>query len=78
MLEQHPSLPLPQRSFPILTEREILLACWYDKAVRKALEDEAKLKYFQHAGALLTADGSDDDLIKFEGVPEGYKVVVPS
>ena len=31
-----------------------------------------------YAGALLTADNSDDDLIKFEGVPEGYKVVLPS
>ena len=31
---------------------------------------EAKFKYFQHAGALLTADGTDDDLMKFEGVPQ--------
>ena len=46
--------------------------------MKKALEGEAKWKYFQHAGALLTADGTDDDLIKFEGVPEGYKVVVPT
>ena len=37
----------------------------------------AKLKYFQHAGALLTADGTDDELIKFEGVPAGYKLKVP-
>ena len=59
------------------SDRRILLACWYDKAVKKALEGEAKWKYFQHSGALLTADGSDDDLIKFEGVPEGYKVNVP-
>eukprot|EP00966_Prymnesium_polylepis_P125388 2899277-Prymnesium_polylepis.1 len=28
-------------------------------------------KYFEHAGALLTADGSGDDLIKLEGVPRG-------
>ena len=59
------------------SDRRILLACWYDKAVKKALEGEAKWKYVQHSGALLTADGSDDDLIKFEGVPEGYKVNVP-
>ena len=39
--------------------------------MKKALEDEAKLKYFQHAGALLTADRTDDELIKFEGVPAG-------
>ena len=34
------------------------------------------MKYFQHAGALLTADGSDDDLIKLEGVPRGYKIQI--
>jgi hypothetical protein len=28
-------------------------------------------KYFEHAGALLTADGTGDDLIKLEGVPKG-------
>ena len=38
------------------SDRRILLACWYDKAVKKALEGEAKWKYFQHSGALLTAD----------------------
>ena len=27
----------------------------------------------EHAGALLTADGTDDDLIKLEGVPKGEK-----
>ena len=72
--------PMPDQLYNKLSasDRRILLACWYDAAVRKALEGEAKLKYFQHAGALLTADGTDDDLIKFEGVPEGYKVIVPS
>ena len=39
---------------------------------------DAKRKYFEHAGALLTADGTDDDLIKLEGVPPGYKLVIPS
>ena len=43
----------------------------------KALQGEAKRKYFEHAGALLTADGTDDDLlIKLEGAPAGYKVVI--
>ena len=41
------------------------------------VEGEAKLKYFQHAGALLTADVSDDELIKFESVPDGYVLKVP-
>jgi hypothetical protein len=40
------------------------------------LEGEAKRKYFKHAGALLTADGTDDDLIKFEGTPSGYQIKI--
>ena len=30
-------------------------------------------KYFEHAGALMTADGTDDHRIKLEGVPKGHK-----
>ena len=59
------------------SDRRILLATWFDKAVKRALEGDAKVKYFQHAGCLLTADGSDDELIKFEGAPAGYKLKVP-
>jgi hypothetical protein len=44
--------------------------------VTKALRGEAKWKYIQHAGGLLTADGSDDHLIKLEGVPAGYKLTI--
>ena len=38
----------------------------------------AKRKYYnvEHAGALLTADGSDDHLIKLEGAPSGYKLTI--
>ena len=43
----------------------------------EALQGDAKRKYFEHAGALLTADGTDDDLIKLEGTPPGYKVIIP-
>ena len=50
---------------------------WVKKAVTKALKSDAKWKYFQHAGALLTADGSDDHLIKLEGAPPGYKINIP-
>ena len=49
-----------------------MLAHWYLKAVHKALEGDAKRKYFEHAGALLTADGTDDELIKLEAAPKGY------
>ena len=59
------------------SDRRVLLANWYCTAVNRALQGEAKRKYFEHAGALLTADGTDDDLIKLEGTPKGYKVVVP-
>ena len=37
----------------------------------RALEGTAKQRYFEHAGAMLTADGSDRELIKLEGVPKG-------
>ena len=40
------------------------------------MQGGAKLKYFQYAGALLTTDGSDDELIKFVGTPVGYKLPV--
>ena len=43
----------------------------------QALEGNAKMQYFQHVGALLTADGTDDELIKLEGTPVGYKLVIP-
>ena len=59
------------------SDRRILLANWYYNAVKRALEGDAKRKYFEHAGALLTADGSDDHLIKLEGTPKGYKLVIP-
>ena len=47
------------------SDRRILLANWYNTAVKRALEGQAKLKYFEHAGCLLAADGSNDDLVKF-------------
>ena len=44
------------------------------EAFYKALKGDAKRKYFEHAGALLTADGTDDDKIKLESAPVGYKL----
>eukprot|EP00966_Prymnesium_polylepis_P245340 5675717-Prymnesium_polylepis.1 len=57
-------------------DRRILLANWYFKAVEKAVQGDAKRKYFEHAGALLTADGTDDNLIKLEGTPRGYRIQI--
>ena len=54
-------------------DRRILLANWFFQACRDALAGEAKRKYFEHAGAMLTADGTDDNLIKLEGVPTGVQ-----
>ena len=51
-----------------------LLANWFFKACNRALQGEAKRMYFEHAGALLTADGTDDNLIKFEVTPSGYQI----
>ena len=48
------------------------------QAVQEALKGDAKRKYFEHAGALLTADGTDDHLIKLEGTPSNYQLIIPS
>jgi hypothetical protein len=53
------------------SDRRILIAQWYCKAYHRSNQGTANRKYFEHAGALLTADGSGDDLIKLEGVPRG-------
>ena len=59
------------------SDRRILLGTWFYQATKRALEGDAKRKYFEHAGALMTADGTDDDLIKLEGTPKGYKLTIP-
>ena len=33
-------------------------------------------KYFEHAGALLTADGTNDDKIKLEGVATDQELAI--
>ena len=53
------------------SDRRILLANWYCKAYHRSNEGTSNQKYFEHAGGLLTADGTGDDLIKLEGVPQG-------
>ena len=55
------------------SDRRILIATWFFEACKRAFEGAAKRKYFEHAGALMTAYGSDDDKIKLEGVPKGEK-----
>ena len=55
----------------------MLVLCWFHTACKRALQGEAKRHHFEHAGALLTADGSDDHLIKFEGTPKDYKLNIP-
>jgi len=50
------------------SDRRILASHWLAKAVKKVNENLAALeKYLGHAGLLMTADGSDDELIKLEG-----------
>eukprot|EP00966_Prymnesium_polylepis_P086578 2003741-Prymnesium_polylepis.1 len=53
------------------SDRRILLATWYCKAYHRSNQGGANRKYFEHAGGLLTADGTDHHLIKLEGVPKG-------
>ena len=44
--------------------------------MRRSLQKVICLKIWQKTGSLLTADGSDDDLVKPEGLPD-YKVPPP-
>ena len=62
--------PPPTHTHTRLQRCPRLRPCLPRPRTRRVPLVEAKWKYFQHAGALLTADGSDDELIKFEGVPE--------
>ena len=63
-----------------VTRRRILMANWLFKAVQKALQGDAKRKHLDHAGALLTANGTDDELFKLEGTctptgsQRGYRI----
>jgi hypothetical protein len=43
---------------------------------RGAGESRALPKYFEHAGALLTADGTDEDKIKLEGVAKSQELSI--
>ena len=54
------------------SDRRILLANWYVEAHHRIVKSRAIRKYFEHTGALLTADGTGDDLIKLEGMPKGH------
>ena len=71
----HPANPCDHNTLTA-SDRRILLANWFFKACKKVLEGDSKRKYFEHASALLTADGTDDDLIKLEGVPPGYRIKI--
>ena len=68
--------PRDPRHDGLTDDLRILLANWFFKAVQKALQGDAKRKYFEHAGALLTADGTEDELIKLEGTPRGYRIQI--
>ena len=63
--EMHPHLA-PRK------HTEALKVCRYCKAYKIAC-DRGVRKYFEHAGALITADGTGDELIKLEGMPKNYK-----
>jgi hypothetical protein len=54
--------------------RDPLAACCADdRGVGCPLRVEM---YGEHAGGLLTADGTDDDKIKLEGTPRGYEIQI--
>ena len=59
--------------------RRILITHWAGQAMRKlntSKYDRLRLKCWEATGALMTADGSEDDKIKPEGLPN-YQVLPP-
>jgi hypothetical protein len=44
--------------------------------LRRGSENRALPKYFEHAGALLTADGTGDNKIKLESAPVGFTTLM--
>ena len=71
-LEDDENLQKWENDALMASDRRILLANWYVKAHHRVVESQAVRKYFEHTGGLLTADGTDDNLIKLEGVPKGH------
>ena len=51
-LEDDENLQMWENNELTTGDRRILIAQWYCKAYHKALESEAKRKYFEHAGVL--------------------------
>ena len=62
------------------SEKRILITNWVRKAYRMICSskyDTLRYRLFQKTGTLITADGSGDELIQPEGLPD-YKVPTPS
>ena len=59
------------------SDRRILLTHWLANAAKKTLAGDAKWKYFEHTGALITADGFGDDLLKLDGNPKNESFGIP-
>ena len=56
------------------SDRRIKMTDWVGRAVAKVNSKmEVLEKYAGHGGLLITADGSDDDKIKLEGLPKDYE-----
>ena len=61
------------------SEKRILITRWVGNAYRKLLSDKYdsfRWRLFEKTGCLITADGSGDELIQPEGLPD-YKVPAP-
>ena len=58
------------------SDRRTLLANWYYKAVLRALEARGRRQDQVLPARGCPTDGTDDDLIKLEGTPYGYNMVI--
>ena len=56
------------------SERRVLLTHWAGEALEWCYQQESLMaRYMEKAGALMTANGSDDEKMKLEGLPDNYK-----
>jgi len=49
-------------------DRRVLMTHWMGKATEKVFAKRNTYKYFQHTGALVTADATDDNKINLQGL----------
>ena len=78
--DEHANLWYGQEKGFTAKDRRVLITQWAGDAYKKLLSptyDSFRSRLFQKTGCLMTSDGSDDDKVSPEGLPD-YKIPPPS